>query len=163
MSHEEPQGDVRPADIAAGHEPSEVGIGRIFVFGAALISLTAVAMLLLAGLMRGFSAEEKKDGTTTADLVKEEPGDFPAPRLQRNTTYDMVEFRKQEEAALSSYGWEDAKAGIARIPIDRAMDLLIKNGLPKPKPPQPPDTKPGPPEKPPTPTPKPTTEPGKKE
>ena len=155
MSHEDPQGDVRPPDGPAGHEPSEVGIRGIFLFGAALSALTVVVMIGLAGLMRGFSAEEKKDGTTTADLVKEEAGDFPTPRLQRNTTYDMVEFRKQEEAALASYGWEDPKAGIARIPIDRAMDLLVKNGLPRPKPQPPSEMKQGPPEKP--------AEPGKKE
>ncbi len=92
-------------------------------------------MLVIGAMMRGFTAAEKADGTTTADLIKDR-GDFPSPRLQRATTYDMVEFRKGEDAALSSYGWEDPKAGIARIPIDRAIDILAKNGLPKPKPPE---------------------------
>jgi hypothetical protein len=31
---------------------------------------------------------------------------------------------------LSSYGWVDREAGIVRIPIDRAMDLLAERGLP---------------------------------
>src|SRR5437588_5385260 len=112
MTHEEPQGDVLPNDGSTGHESSEIRLRKIVVFGVGLAALVAVAMVVLSGLMRGFSAEEKADGTTTADLVKERPGDFPTPRLQRNTTYDMVEFRKEEQAALSSYGWEDAKAGI---------------------------------------------------
>ena len=31
---------------------------------------------------------------------------------------------------LNSYGWVDPKAGVVRIPIDRAMDLLLQKGLP---------------------------------
>jgi hypothetical protein len=161
MNHDEdPQGHVRPDAGAAGHEPSEVGIRKIFIFGGVLAGLILVAMLLLRGMMLGFSAEEKKDGTTTADLVRQRPGDFPTPRLQRDTTYDLVEFRKQEDDALSSYGWEDPKAGIARIPISRAIDILAEKGLPRPKPtekrPAPAETKPA--------QPKPSaSEPGKKE
>lgn len=157
MNHDEPSHDVDPAASDAGHEPSEVGIRRIFIFGGVLTVLVIVVMFLLRELMQGFSAEEKKDGTTTADLVKDRPGDFPAPRLQRKPTYDMVKFREQEDAALSSYDWEDPKAGIARIPIDRAIDILAKNGLPKPKPAPPAETKPAA-------QPKPSaSEPGKKE
>jgi len=40
------------------------------------------------------------------------------------------DFRLQEEKKLNSYGWIDQKAGIARIPIDRAMQLLAQRGLP---------------------------------
>ena len=32
--------------------------------------------------------------------------------------------RERDELALSRYGWVDAKAGVAQIPIDRAIDLL---------------------------------------
>lgn len=31
---------------------------------------------------------------------------------------------------LDSYGWVDRDAGIARIPIERAMDLVAKDGGP---------------------------------
>jgi hypothetical protein len=33
---------------------------------------------------------------------------------------------------LSHYGWVDRAAGIAHIPIDRAIDILAKRGLPVP-------------------------------
>jgi len=39
--------------------------------------------------------------------------------------------RQSEEETLSSYGWVDRKAGIVRIPIDRAMDLVAERGVPK--------------------------------
>ncbi len=31
---------------------------------------------------------------------------------------------------MHSYGWVDQPAGVVRIPIDRAMELLAQRGLP---------------------------------
>ncbi len=39
--------------------------------------------------------------------------------------------KEEEQQRIASYGWVDRKAGIARIPVDRAMDILAKSGLPK--------------------------------
>ena len=41
--------------------------------------------------------------------------------------------REEERDRLSSYGWVDRKAGIARIPVDRAIEILAKKGLPTPE------------------------------
>ncbi len=38
---------------------------------------------------------------------------------------------REERARVSSYGWIDKKAGIAHIPVDRAIDILAKKGLPR--------------------------------
>ena len=43
----------------------------------------------------------------------------------------MKELREEEAARLSSYGWVDRPAGVAHIPIDRAMAILAERGLPK--------------------------------
>jgi hypothetical protein len=159
MSHDsEPQGHLTHG-TTTGHEPSEVGIRRMLIFIAALATLCASSMVVVALVMSGFKAEETADGTTTKQLIETKEGDFPAPRLQHDDAFDMEKFREQETAALKSYGWADRKAGVAQIPIDRAMTILIKRGLPKVKAPE---TKPqANPEKPET---KPaSTEPGKKE
>jgi hypothetical protein len=42
----------------------------------------------------------------------------------------LAELRAAEDADLNSYGWIDRKAGKVRIPIDRAMQLLLDRGLP---------------------------------
>lgn len=55
---------------------------------------------------------------------------FPLPREQVSPQADLQAFRTREEAELNSYGWIDRKAGVVRIPIDRAMDLIIQQGLP---------------------------------
>src|SRR5437762_1164629 len=43
---------------------------------------------------------------------------------------DLKQLRATEDAVLTTYGWIDRKNGIVRIPIDRAMDLLLQRGLP---------------------------------
>jgi hypothetical protein len=55
---------------------------------------------------------------------------FPMPRLQPDETADMNKFRVREEEILNSYGWVDQQAGKVRIPIERAMELVAKTGLP---------------------------------
>ena len=45
---------------------------------------------------------------------------------------DLARLKKQELDRLNRYGWVDRKAGIAHIPIDRAMDILAETGLPEP-------------------------------
>lgn len=55
---------------------------------------------------------------------------FPAPRLQSDDTADMNKFRAYEEQVLNTYGWSDQNAGVARIPIDQAIQVTAKQGLP---------------------------------
>ncbi len=54
----------------------------------------------------------------------------PGPRLQVQAPLDLKRVREQEDATLNSYGWIDRQAGIVRIPIQRAIDLLAQRGLP---------------------------------
>jgi len=56
--------------------------------------------------------------------------DFPAPQLEINERTELNDIRLREEDTLSTYGWVDQKSGTVRIPIDRAMDLLVERGLP---------------------------------
>lgn len=54
----------------------------------------------------------------------------PPPRLQQHPQQDLAELRRREEALLSTYGWIDRDAGVIRIPIDRAMQVMVEQGLP---------------------------------
>jgi hypothetical protein len=56
---------------------------------------------------------------------------FPSPRLQLTPRHDLATMRQREESLLHGYGWVDRNKGTVRIPIDRAMELLVQRGLPK--------------------------------
>ncbi len=45
----------------------------------------------------------------------------PAERRQL-----LAEHRAKEHEELTTYGWIDRKAGIVRLPIDRAIDLTVR-------------------------------------
>lgn len=48
----------------------------------------------------------------------------PEPRLQAHPETDLVVMRQEEDELLSSFGWIDESAGLARVPIETAIELL---------------------------------------
>ena len=55
---------------------------------------------------------------------------FPEPQLEIDERTELNKVRLSEEDRLSTYDYIDKDAGTVRIPIDRAMDLLVQRGLP---------------------------------
>lgn len=45
-----------------------------------------------------------------------------------------LDLRKQQEASLHRWGWVDRDAGVAHIPIDRAIDLFVDHPIPADRP-----------------------------
>jgi hypothetical protein len=54
--------------------------------------------------------------------------DWKATPAQRKAV--LVDLRKRQAEQAASYGWVDEKAGIVQLPIERAMELIVKeNGV----------------------------------
>jgi hypothetical protein len=54
----------------------------------------------------------------------------PQPRLLVDEPANLADLRKHEHAMLTTYGWVDQGAGVVRLPIDRAKELVLERGLP---------------------------------
>jgi len=54
----------------------------------------------------------------------------PQPRLQQSPAEDLATLRRHEDQALHSYQWVDRQRHIAAIPIDEAMNIVVRQGLP---------------------------------
>jgi hypothetical protein len=54
----------------------------------------------------------------------------PAPRFQQNPQEELQDLRARQKALLEGYGWANREAGIARIPIEDAMAIVVERGLP---------------------------------
>jgi hypothetical protein len=50
----------------------------------------------------------------------------PEPRLEVREGEVVDAVRAYEQPLLTRYEWVDEKAGIARIPVERAMELVVK-------------------------------------
>jgi hypothetical protein len=124
--------DRVPAEAAAiGHELSDVHTRGVLVFAAGLLVI-GVVIHLLVWLFLMFLAEQQARGTVWQYplAVGQRERVPPAPRLQVNPREDLRELRSAEDAALTSYGWVDPNSGVVRIPIDEAMKLTVRRGLP---------------------------------
>jgi hypothetical protein len=54
----------------------------------------------------------------------------PGLRLQTNAPEDLKNYREAQDKILTEYGWVDPKAGVVRIPVERAMQILLQKGYP---------------------------------
>jgi len=110
-----------------------------FLVGLAIF-LVVVGVVLngMYGFLSHYNAEHQPaqnplvapQAGETRDVSPLDAKKFPEPRLETAETNELRSVREQEENILNSYGWVDQKAGVARIPIDRAMQLIVQQGLP---------------------------------
>ena len=116
-----------------GYEKSDLSPKAISIFGVVLSAVVIVAMLVAAWMFGFFASWQAKQDVPPSPLASSSPGP-PEPRLQVHAIRDMKALRAAEDEVLTSYGWVSKEAGIARIPIDRAMQLVLERGLPVSKP-----------------------------
>ena len=51
------------------------------------------------------------------------------PKLQVDAPKDLKAVRAAEQERLTTYGWTSKETGVGRIPIERAMELLVERGI----------------------------------
>jgi hypothetical protein len=132
------------------YERRDIGIAPVLYFLLAL-AIGGVFVYFIANGLYSFLERRYQAETPISPLVTNEPVDtrklpaeysgpdgyekylkqnFPAPQLETNERGQLDQVRINEENTLSTYGWVDQPAGTVRIPIDRAMDLIVQRGLP---------------------------------
>ena len=111
------------------HETRDVRYGPIIWVGMGLVVVTLAAVVLMLPFMGVLATREAAKSEPASPLAgvigRRLP---PQPRLQTHPLADLETLRRAEEAALSGYAWVDEDAGIMRIPIERAIDLLAGKG-----------------------------------
>lgn len=118
-----------PVAERLGHEPRDISVRGVTLFAVGLVVAGVVIYLAVAGLYKAF--EHQHPSASAPSRIELQPHMLaPQPQLQTNPAIDLEEFQTAEEAKLNSYGWVDKSAGVIRIPIERAMDLIAQRGLP---------------------------------
>ena len=118
----------------AGHESSAISMRAVGWSGIGLVVLIGVSLVLmwqLLGLLTGERAATAS-GDIEAAARASQPARLPdSPELDADQSVALRELRERELAVLNEYKWLDRQAGIARIPIDRAMEIVAERGLPE--------------------------------
>ncbi|MGD0225752.1 MAG: hypothetical protein ABSF71_25765 [Terriglobia bacterium] len=117
-----------PEHQQRGYEDSDVSVGRLFAFAAGVVGLIVLGVLGSAVVFHFFVSHQPLGPPASPfEDVRTVP---PEPRLQTTAPLDLKHYRDEQEKILDGYGWVDSQAGIVRIPVDRAMDLLLQKGYP---------------------------------
>lgn len=117
-----------------GHETRDARIPPIVATAAGLAVGAALVIFLVYGIFQYLAGHP----VTTAlpnPMATADQQFPPQPRIEEHPATEFQQLRQQEDSVLTTYGWADKKAGIVRIPVDRAIDLALerKFALPKAK------------------------------
>ena len=113
---------------APAYETRDADVRGVFRFLVVMGLVLTFTLVLCWGLFRYFSATEAEPNPASPFA---ETRQLPSgPQLQVNPREDWLKFHAAQQQALESYAWEDRQAGIVRVPIERAMDLLLEKGVP---------------------------------
>ncbi|GEM_PF-866069 len=121
-----------PPHPARGHETRDANAKWIFAVVGALFVLGISIQLMIGRL--AISLKHTPPPTDRWDPIANASHPAPSrpafPRLQISPPADLLAFHEKEEAELHGYSWVNKTSGIVHIPIERAMDLILQEGLP---------------------------------
>ena len=110
------------------HETSDASIRNLLIFGAGLALLVIAGLIVSRVVFRYFVGHQGLGPPASPfENVRTLP---PEPRLQVTAPMDLKQYKTAQDGILNSYGWVDRQAGVVRITVDRAMDLLLQRGFP---------------------------------
>ena len=113
-----------------GHETKDVNIRGAAIFGAGLAVVLLIVLGSMVWLFDFFARREAAHQGEPTTLMERPAVQLPPePRLQDSPVKDLADVRAEEDALLNGYGWVDRKAEVVRIPVRRAMEIVVQKGL----------------------------------
>lgn len=110
------------------HEHTDARLAVPIWFGIGVAALTGGALLGMFLLFHSFEraanardqARLLRDGAAEAEIEERPP--WPEEQLEL--------LREHERSALEKYGWVDREKGVVRIPITKAMEIMVERAPP---------------------------------
>ena len=112
-----------PSDLARqlGHEP--VGTNaRIIGVSLTIFFVALVASLMLVAALSAYFSIRYQTGPAAA--MPNPPATVPL--LDARQADELRDLRAQERKLLTEYAWINQGAGVARIPVNRAIEILAQ-------------------------------------
>jgi hypothetical protein len=137
-----------------GYERTDIGVATVVYFLIGLAVAVGLTYFMVDGFYRVLDRRFNATQTPVSPLVTNAPVDtrhlpseyrtdsegrdyekylekrFPQPQLETDEQTELNRIRLREEDTLSTYDYVDKSDGTVRIPIDRAMELIVQRGLP---------------------------------
>lgn len=112
-----------------GYEKSDASPRGLLYFVLVMAFILVATSLFLIGVFKYFERAENPGAVVAEPFATTRPIP-PPPRIQAYPGVDMQSYYESQQQILNSYGWIDRQSGVVRLPIDRAMELILQRGLP---------------------------------
>lgn len=110
-----------------GYEKKDISARVVLISVAVFVVFMVVSFIALKGYLNiRYASQPAEEGSRRAGAEAVRMG----PKLLKTADMGLPEMRAAEDSVLSSYGWVHPDSGLVRIPIERAMAILAKKGLP---------------------------------
>ena len=126
-------GHLHDESTAAGHghgahgDPDPEIRARVLTQIMVVLAVVTVAFAALVWpLSKAFFRAQPPPERAVERIDRSRP---VGPLLQVNPTAELEQLRRQEQRALESYGWVDRGEGVARVPVERALELVLEEGV----------------------------------
>ncbi|HXT51458.1 MAG TPA: hypothetical protein VN811_10480 [Thermoanaerobaculia bacterium] len=107
----------------------EIQYHQLIWMGVGLLVIALLSGVGVFFLLRGFVSWRAEAAAGSAPLVAPAPPAEGAKLLARPER-ELDRVRREEKERLETYGWVDQTAGVAHIPVERAIEIVAQRGLP---------------------------------
>lgn len=121
-----------PTPPGAKYEHTDIDAAIGYKFALWLAVSMVISVFIVYGVFWYFEGQERSANAVAQKypLAAGQTKEPPTPHLQTQPFSDVYTLRQAEALKLGSYGWIDKDGGIARLPIDRAMEVMLERGFP---------------------------------
>jgi hypothetical protein len=120
--------EMHNEDVA--YEHADITIQTLVSFAVGLLLVVALSALLMKVLFNALESQAVARDPQVSPVAATRGHEPASPQLLTNEPKNLKTFRDEESKKLDGYAWVDERGGIARVPIEEAKKLLVKQGLP---------------------------------
>lgn len=112
--------------VAAGYEVADARQRPLVLATIGVFALIALSFVFIAGMLLVVGGQPGDASNNLADTSVQLP---PEPRLEQNPQIDGDRIVSEAVERLEGYGWVQQRDGIAHVPVERSMELLVEQGI----------------------------------
>jgi hypothetical protein len=111
-------------------ESDGINYRGIVLFVAILAITTFICQGIVVVMFKYFDKAVVSAGPARATMEAPAGTLPPPPNLLTDEPLNLKNFRDHEADVLGTYAWQDQNAGVVRLPIERAKELVLERGFP---------------------------------
>lgn len=122
--------DIDAESLQRRHEVGDVPLRPLLLFAGGLLLSAVVIHLALWWLLQAWEGPRSLGLQPILQPALVTPVPMAGPGIEPFPWAELDSLLTKQRERLTTYGWVDRENGVVRIPLDRAMQLLVERGLP---------------------------------